>query len=444
MSSSSGRSTRSALLVACLLGALLFGTACRAEPAPGSGASTALPATSPAAPRVEPVPASPAAAAAAAAAPGRQLRGVHLLLDDGAVQWPVSVWDEHLDYARAFTGPGGFVVELVRADDLDVQKWQRLIDLAEARQLRTVLRLATWQDPASGWWVAPPKDPDGVGYREIAARYARFVGSLRTRDGLDVIVGNEPNRADEWGGRPDPAEYARYLADVGRALHAAAPGRVRVLNAALDGFAPDSGGKVIGGSRSYDTASFLRGLHAAEPGVWEVVDVWATHAYPLGPFSEGPGRREFRIDDLALGGPRLTTPPFPGLYNRGINAYRWELFVLSSLGVTRRLPVLVTEAGWRHQSGAASSADSAGARLSAEQASEYLRLAFEGDPSAASYEQPWTPWEQDRDVIGVAVFALDGHPARWGHSSLLELDERGRVKGPTRLLAALLEDWPAL
>lgn len=432
-------------LLAWLLLITAFTFACRGQRTAPVEPSAGEPHGSP--PAAAPAATAPrhsATMAAPAAGAERNIRGVHLLLDDGAVQWPVSVWEEHLDYARAFTGAGGFIVELVRADDLDTEKWQRLIELAEARQLRVVLRLATWQDPASGWWVAPPKDPGGAGYREIAARFARFIGALRTRRGLDVVVGNEPNRADEWGGRPDPAEYARYLVAVGKALHAAAPGRVRVLNAALDGFAPDSGGGLIGGVRSYDTASFLRGMHAAEPEVWQVIDLWATHAYPLGPFSEAPGRREFRIDDVALGGPRTTTPPFPGLYNRGINAYRWELFVLSSLGVTRPLPVLVTETGWRQRSRAASSNDAAGARLAAGQAARYLQLAFEGDPWSADTEQSWTPWEEDRDVVGVAVFALDGHPRRWGHSSLLELDERGRVKRPTPLLAALLDDWPPL
>ena len=33
-----------------------------------------------------------------------------------------------------------------------------------------------------------------------------------------VIVGNEPNRGDEWSDQPNPAEYARYLRDVGNAL----------------------------------------------------------------------------------------------------------------------------------------------------------------------------------------------------------------------------------
>ena len=49
--------------------------------------------------------------------------------------------------------------------------------------------------------------------------------------------------------------------------------------------------------------------------------------------------------------------PPPGTVNRGVNGYAWELWKLQQLGMTRELPVYVTESGWRHASTQAPSRD---------------------------------------------------------------------------------------
>lgn len=373
----------------------------------------------------------PAAAGQAAIQPSRPGArwGVHLLLDDGQTQWPVELWEEHLAYARALVGPGGYVVELIRADDLDVAKWQRFLDGAARQGLRPILRLATWQDRAAGAWVAPPKDEGGSTYRAFAGRLARFVGALRSSGQLDVIVGNEPNRGDEWGGRPDPAEYAQYLLDVSAALHAVGPGQVLVLNGALDQYVADSRGELVNGMASSAAADFMDGMQAANPRIWDAIDGWASHAYPLGPFSAPPAARQFQIDDLILGGPRTQDSPRPGLYNRGLNAYRWELYQLRSYGVTRDLPIFVTETGWRHRASQAPSVDAFGATLDPDQVAAYIRRAFDGDPYLDQQEYTWTPWAMDRDVETAVLFALDGDPARWGHTNLVDLRPDGSIIG---------------
>ena len=355
--------------------------------------------------------------------------GVHLLLDDGVSQWPVEVWDEHLAYARWLVGSGGYVLELVRADDLDPVKWQRFVDGALNLGLMPIIRLATWQDRARGHWVAPPKDANGRTYGDLARRYAQFAAALRTPGPLYLVVGNEPNRGDEWGGRPDPAEYAQFLLDVSSALHSAGPGRLLVLNGGLDQYAPDSGGQEVNGFRSMDAASFLDGMQNANPRVWDAIDIWASHAYPLGPFSAPPGWRQFQIDDLLLGGPRSTSPPSPGLYNRGINSYRWELFKLASYGYQRSLRVFVTETGWRHVESQTPSSDSASATVRSEQVASYIQQAFDGNPLLGPGEQTWTPWSADADVGAVILFALGGEPSRWGHTNLVELAPDGRIVG---------------
>jgi hypothetical protein len=251
------------------------------------------------------------------------------------------------------------------------------------------------------------------------------------------VVGNEPNRGDEWGGRPNPAEYAQYLLDVSSALHAAAPRQVLVLNAGLDQYAPHTRGEVLNGLEFYDSAAFLDGMQAANPRVWEAIDIWASHAYPLGPFAQHPGARDFQIDDLASGGPETRTPPWPGLYNRGVNSYRWELYKLSSYGVTRQFKVFITETGWRHTNNQTRSRDRVGAVIGGEQAAAYILLSFNGDGLSAPHEHSWTPWTADADVGAAVLFALAGEPSRWGHTNLLELGHKGDVLGLKPQFAAL-------
>ena len=140
--------------------------------------------------------------------------GIHLLLDDGRNQWPQQLWGNHLSYARKTVGEWGFVIELVRLDDLDPEKWQFFMDLCELFQLTPVLRLATTYDQEAGYWLAPTKGDDGS-YDSIGRDYARFVAALTWPTNKHyIIVGNEPNHGNEWGGKPQPEDYARYLIDV--------------------------------------------------------------------------------------------------------------------------------------------------------------------------------------------------------------------------------------
>ncbi len=48
--------------------------------------------------------------------------GMHLLLDDGEIQWPTDVWDDHLAYTRRLVGESGYVLQLTRLGDLDAGK----------------------------------------------------------------------------------------------------------------------------------------------------------------------------------------------------------------------------------------------------------------------------------------------------------------------------------
>jgi hypothetical protein len=249
-----------------------------------------------------------------------------------------------------------------------------------------------------------------------------------------VIVGNEPNHGGEWGGQPDPEAYARFLIDVADALHAADP-NARVLNAGFDPYAPNTGGQPFADGMVYvDEETFLDRMHAAYPDVFDRLDAWASHAYPMGPFTEGPWVQAYQVDLINDAvNPDRVEPPLC-IYNRGVNGYEWELFKLSTYGVEPLL-VFITETGWRHAASGDTALPDAG------MVAEYIDLTLRGNGGRyPEYpEEGWTPWLDDPRVAAVTFFALDGFPAEWGHTNWLVLDVEGKVLGthaPFDLLAA--------
>lgn len=332
--------------------------------------------------------------------------------------------------AAHFVGEGGYVVQLIRLDDLDMARWQHFFDLCATYQLTPIIRLATAFDQENGWWVAPPADSNGH-YREVARQYAEFLNALAwPTDERLVVVGNEPNRGGEWSGVPDPAGYATFLIDTANALHEADPA-FRVLSAGFDLYAPDTNAQpFIDGMVYMDAERFMDEMETSRPGVFTHLDGWASHPYPLGPFAQPPWEQTYQIDRLN-GGVNDETMIVPaGIHNRGINGYEWELAKLATYGITD-LPVFITETGWRHQESSNDNAlDNHPANLPiVEQVSTYLDLALHGNAGRypAYPETGWTPWLEDERVYAVAYFAFNGLPAEWGHTNLLELDPAGDI-----------------
>ncbi len=417
-------------LIVLTLAAVACGPALTAPPFP---TATNLPATTAA----TPAPQSTATAPPASPTPVPPTKlGLHLLLDDGRNVWPEEIWPAHLQAARDQLGPGGYVLELIRVDDLDITRWQVFLDHCTALDLRPILRLATTFDQTAGYWVAPLADPDG-GYAQVARDYAAFVAGLRwPTPKHPVIVGNEPNHGDEWGGRADPAAYARFLADVADALHTADP-EVLVLNAPLDPYSPDTNGQpFINGFTYVDSERFLDEMRATVADVFTRLDAWGSHAYPTGPLANGPWDQTFQIDRLNGGAnPNHVEPP-AGLFNRGINGYAWELYKLERLGV-RDLEVWITETGWRHAETTDSTATDGGRGWPpVASVAQWIGLALDGNGGRypAWPEAGWTPWRHDPRVRAVVFFAFNGAPREWGHTNWLELDDAGAILGAYPLL----------
>lgn len=350
--------------------------------------------------------------------------GVHLLLDDGRNHWSVDLWDEHFAYADQIASEGGIVVQVIRSDDLDPERWQIFMDLAHEHNLRPVLRLATTFDFENQWWTAPIPDAEGT-YTEWGQHYAEFINSLDWHnEEKRVILLNEPNNGHEWGGNPDPVAYANFVVDVAGILRSEVD-HIVILNAAFDLNLPNTNGLPFPNSNivMMDANSYMDAMEAAQPGIFSQFDIWNSHPYPLD-IRQHPNEQIYRFDTLNGAAQTATSPP-EDIYNRGINGYEWELWKLEQLGYGANLPVMITETGWRHSEAIdANSADAAEDYPSSAQVADYFRLALLGGDGVT-----FTPWLSDDRVIAIAPFALNGVPHEWSHTNLIQVTADGEVIG---------------
>lgn len=368
--------------------------------------------------------------APAQSVPSDNRLGIHMLLDDGRNRWPTEDWPDHMAYARQVVGEWGSVTQVIRSNDLDPGRWQIFMKLCAELHLQPIVRLATVFDSNAGWWEAPPQDADGR-YTGIAEQFAAFIIALDwPTESHYVIVGNEPNHGNEWGGTPDGGAYAHFLRDVAVAIHAVDSHAV-VMNGGLDHYAPHTGDGELGGGHYMDAESFMDAMVQAVPDVFSHIDAWASHPYPMGAFAEPPWRQEFKIDLLngAMNPDHLE--PLPGMVNRGINAYEWELYKLASYGV-EDLSIFITETGWRHaETTYPDSIDNGREWPDAETVAIYIDLALHGNNGRYPDlpEDGWRPWLDDERVQSVVFFALNGSPHEWGHTNWLQMAPDGTVRG---------------
>jgi len=368
-------------------------------------------------------------------APDPSKVGIHFLLDDGRQSWETARWEEHFQAADQIVGPGGIAVQVIRSNDLRPVYWQYFIDLCAEYNMTPVFRLSTTFHRKDNFWRVPHADAKGS-YTTLAQSYAKFLSALDWR-GLTphVILFNEPNNGLEWGGKPDPAEYAHFVADTIPILRATVSG-IKILNAALDHYAPETYGEKIETGYAYMSAgTYMDQMEQTVPGIFRMFDLWNSHPYPLGAFREPPWNSLYQVDSRK----GLPAPPAPqGLSNRGINSYEWELWKLATYGVPP-LPVLITETGWRYESDVIGGDDEGEGYPTQEQVAQYFDLAMWGNEGRYPDlpETGWIPWLRDSRVIGVSIFALDGVPTKWGHTNLLNMNIDGTISSTTPMYDVL-------
>ncbi len=263
-------------------------------------------------------------------------------------------------------GDWGYMTLVIQEDDRDKGKWQRVFNEMRSLHLIPIVRLATHVDRDA--WTKP--------YNDAPADWARFLNSLNwPTENRYVVLYNEPNHANEWGKSLEPEEYAHTLVTHAQALKQESEDFF-VLPAGLDASAASDG-------RSLDAAVYLARMLKAEPQLFDFLDGWTSHSYP------NPG---FSGSVYALG--------------RGtLRSFQWELALLRTLGVSKTLPVFITETGWIHREGVMYNPQ----LLSPEQVGANLTLASLGI------------W-RDPTVVAITPFVLNYQGLPFDHFSWRKLN----------------------
>ncbi len=231
------------------------------------------------------------------------LFGIHLAVpDDQDIQ----------DAARlvnSTNGKWGYVTVVIQENDRSVEKWQQVFDNLRELKLIPIVRLAT-QPSGSSWRRPEEKDAD---------EWVKFLNSLNwvVRDRY-VILFNEPNHGNEWGGAVDPESYANVSLTFAKKLKER-NANYFIMLAGIDASAPSN--RPI----NEDLEIFVNQILATTPNIFDHIDGWSSHSYSNPGFSGTP-------------------------YDNGrgtIRSYEWELNMLGRLGITKPLPVFITETGWK-------------------------------------------------------------------------------------------------
>ncbi len=202
-------------------------------------------------------------------------------------------------------GDWGYVTLPMRSDDRDREKWLKFFKDCRSKHIIPIIRIATY--PKGSNWVVPDS------YDLVD--FANFLNDMPwpTKNRY-VILFNEPNHANEWGGQVDPFEYARLLANAARIFKDRSPDFF-LLSAGLDMSAPNSGS-------STDALKFYSQMSELLPEWYQFVDGISVHAYPNPGFSAS-------------------------VYSKtryGITSYRYEIKQLQKFGYPPK-PVFITETG---------------------------------------------------------------------------------------------------
>ena len=228
--------------------------------------------------------------------------GVHVLSPDEIIEAAKLVNNDN-------HGAWGYVTVPIQATDRNRDKWTAFMNKCLELKIIPIIRVATLGDGPH--WLKP-QDTDLIDF-------ANFLNDLPwPTQNHYVIIFNEVNRADEYGGAVSPEDYADILNNA-IDIFKRRSDKFFVLPSAMDNAAPNGGSFM-----RWDV--YLKRMYDHRPEVFEKIDGWNSHAYGNPGFSSSP----------ALSG-----------YNKA-DSFRSDLDLLNKY-TKRKLPVFITEAGWSKQ-----------------------------------------------------------------------------------------------
>ena len=206
-------------------------------------------------------------------------------------------------------GDWGYVTIPIKSSDRDLIKWQKFMDDCKQYHVIPLVRLATEGDYFNKESWSKPTDYDILDF-------ANFLDNLSwpTKNRY-IIVFNEVNRGDEWGGTPDASDYASklsYAADIFKAKNP----DFFIIMAGLDNASANIPDK------SVNNYTFMYQMETAVPGIFAKIDGLASHSYPNPAFSMPPSKS-----------------------NTGIYSFYYQRQLAQELD-GKQLPIFITETGW--------------------------------------------------------------------------------------------------
>jgi len=227
--------------------------------------------------------------------------GIHILFPEEL--------DKAAQLVNSNSGDWGYVTIPIQASDKNIDKWQKFMDDCKKNHIIPIVRLATNGDYFSKTSWSKPTNNDIVDF-------ANFLDSLSwPTQNRYVIVYNEPNRGDEWGGTPNASEYAQILDFAVQRFKQQNPDFF-IISAGLDNASVNSSGESI------NEFTYMSEMNDAVSGIFSEIDGLGSHSYPNPGFSAPPSNAR-----------------------EGINSFYYQNNLVYSL-TDKYLPVFIGETGW--------------------------------------------------------------------------------------------------
>jgi hypothetical protein len=207
-------------------------------------------------------------------------------------------------------GDWGYVTIPIQSTDRDLKKWQNFMYACKKFHIIPILRLATGNDPVN---TAVWKKPELTDVIDIANFLNQLSWPTQNRY---VVIFNEVNRADEWGGTVSPSEYANILSFAVTVFKSKSPDFF-VISSGLDNAAPNQNTQYM---NQYE---FMRQMNTAVPAIFNQIDGISSHSYPNPAFSQAPNVNS----------------------KMGVASFKHERDLAREL-TGKTLPVFITETGW--------------------------------------------------------------------------------------------------
>lgn len=262
-------------------------------------------------------------------------------------------------------GKWGWVTIVIRQDQLDYGTWQDFFDKCRSLHLIPIIRVATLME--NDYWSRPQLSD----MSQIAEFLNRLNWPTQTQH---VVLFNETNHAQEWGGVIDVQDYVDIFISSSQIFKNLNPDFF-ILGPGLDLASPDRLPNFMSAKTYYQK------IFEYNPNYFDHLDGLASHSYPNHGF--------------------IGTPADTGQHS--IHGYLWEMNFIKSLGVKFDKPVFITETGWPHLEGIVKKSN----YYTTKTTSDFLIKAFE-------------IWSKDPKVFAVTPFIYNYPHPPFDHFSWLD------------------------